>query len=86
MIIKTVLTAQPSLNFNYRVAQPDCLDNSMAFQILGFDVLIDHKHKPLLLEVNGSPSFCTDSALDYKIKKNVIRDALGMLNLSHKKR
>lgn len=86
LIIKTVLTAQPSCNFNYRVCQPDCMDNSMAFQILGFDVLIDHKFKPLLLEVNGSPSFATDSPLDYKIKKNVIRDTLGLLNFSHQKR
>ena len=58
----------------------------MAFQILGFDVLIDHHFKPYLLEVNASPSFATDSALDYKIKKNVVADAFKMLNFSYKKR
>jgi Tubulin-tyrosine ligase family len=53
---------------------------------LGFDVLIDSKCKPYLLEVNASPSFGTDSALDYKIKKNVIADAFQLLNFSYKTR
>jgi hypothetical protein len=35
-----------------------------------------------LLEVNCSPSFQTDTKLDYTIKKNVIGDALSMLNFS----
>jgi len=54
----------------------------MCFQILGFDIIIDHKLKPYLLEVNQSPSFSTDSPLDYKIKKNVIGDAFNLLNVS----
>ena len=58
----------------------------MAFQILGFDVLVDKSFKPYLLEVNASPSFATDSSLDYKIKKNVVADAFRMLNFSHLKR
>ena len=31
LIIKTVITGQPNLNFNYKICQPECLDNSMAF-------------------------------------------------------
>ena len=58
----------------------------MCFQILGFDVLIDKYFKPFLLEVNCSPSFGTDSPLDYKIKKAVIADAFRLLNLSHERR
>lgn len=86
LIIKTIISGQPHLSHLYRVCQPECLDNSMCFQILGFDVLIDHKFKPFLLEVNASPSFGTDSSLDYKIKKNVLGDAFRMLNFSYKKR
>jgi len=82
LIVKTIITGQPNLNFYYKISQPECLDNSMAFQILGFDVLIDSKFKPYLLEVNCSPSFGTDSTLDYKIKKNVIGDAFQMLNFN----
>lgn len=86
LIIKTLITAQPELSFNYKICQPECLDNSMAFQILGFDVLIDSAFKPYLLEVNCSPSFATDTPLDYKIKKNVIADALSMLNFTAQRR
>ena len=82
LIIKTIITGQPVLAQEYRTNQPECLDNSMAFQILGFDVLIDSSFKPWLLEVNCSPSFRTDSKLDYIIKKNVIADAFQLLNFS----
>ena len=86
IIVKTLITGQPELSHLYKSCQPECLDNSMCFQILGFDVLIDHKFKPYLLEVNASPSFGTDSALDYKIKKNVLGDAFRLLNFSYSKR
>ena len=86
LIVKTIISCQPNLAHLYRVCQPDCLDNSMAFQILGFDVLIDRYCKPYLLEVNCSPSFGTDSPLDYKIKKAVIYDAFKLLNFSSAKR
>ena len=36
--------------------------------------------------MNCSPSFGTDSSLDYKIKKNVIGDAFKLLNLSGERR
>ena len=58
----------------------------MAFHILGFDVLIDSDFKPYLLEVNQSCSLNTDTPLDYKIKKNVVADALNLLNFNHKRK
>ena len=70
----------------YRVCQPECIDNSMCFQILGFDIMIDKDFKPWLIEVNQSPSFATDSPLDYKIKKAVISDCFNMLNLNYQRR
>ena len=56
----------------------------MCFEDLGFDIYIDDQLKPYVLEVNHTPSFATDSVLDAKIKKNVIKDALVLLNLSVK--
>jgi tubulin polyglutamylase TTLL6/13 len=50
------------------------------------DVMLDQSGKPWLIEVNHSPSFMTDSPLDYSIKKNVLRDTLHMLNLSWKRK
>ena len=54
----------------------------MAFEILGFDVLIDNNSKTFLLEVNHAPSFATDSPLDYEIKKNLFIDTFKLLNMS----
>lgn len=54
----------------------------MVFEILGFDVMLDYKLRPWLLEINHSPSFTTDTPLDYKIKKNLLMDVISLLNLS----
>lgn len=54
----------------------------MCFQILGFDIFIDSKSKPWLIEVNQSPSFVTDTPLDFTIKKGLLCDAIEILNLS----
>lgn len=61
-------TIQPPLAHTYKSCQPEDYANSMCFEILGFDILIDRKLKPWLLEVNHSPSFSTDSPLDRRIK------------------
>jgi tubulin polyglutamylase TTLL6/13 len=44
----------------------------MCYEILGFDIMIDEKAKPWLIEVNHSPSFATESPIDYKIKFGLI--------------
>jgi D-alanine-D-alanine ligase-like ATP-grasp enzyme len=36
----------------------------MCFEILGFDVIINKKGRPILLEVNHAPSFNDDTNLD----------------------
>ena len=37
-------------------------------QVLGYDVILDHKLRPWLLEVNHSPSFTCDSPLDKDVR------------------
>lgn len=56
----------------------------MCFEILGFDIFVNHKLHPQLLEVNHTPSFTTDTPLDALIKKNLIRDTLKLMNVSVK--
>lgn len=52
---------------------------SRCIQILGFDILVDDKLKPHLIEVNHLPSFETDSALDKDVKSRVISQALSII-------
>jgi hypothetical protein len=48
--------------------------------------MIDKNFRPWLIEVNQSPSFATDSPLDYEVKKQVLKDAFNLLNVSQEKR
>lgn len=86
IIVKTLIIGQPFMSHIYRSCQPDDYDNAMCFQILGFDIMIDNNFKPWLIEVNQSPSFKTDSGLDYEVKKQVLRDAFKLLNINQEKR
>ncbi|KAF8822038.1 Tubulin-tyrosine ligase family protein [Cardiosporidium cionae] len=81
LAVKTIVTIQPNLAHAYNSCQPDDLSNSMCFEILGFDVILDYKLKPWLLEVNHSPSFSVDSQVDQAVKSAVISDTLSLLNI-----
>ena len=82
MIIKTLISAQPNLAQSYKNYHTEDYENSLAFEILGFDIMLDEKCKPYLLEINHAPSFGTDSPLDEKIKGQVIYDTLNLLGLN----
>ena len=58
----------------------------MCFQILGFDIMLDAKCKPYLLEVNHNPSLSADSPLDEKVKSELIRDTINLLGLTKRRR
>lgn len=50
-----------------------------AFELFGFDVLLDSNLKPWLLEVNVSPSLHSSSALDEAVKIPLINDTLNIV-------
>ena len=56
----------------------------MCFQILGFDIMLDHKLNPSLLEVNYTPSFTADTPLDRYIKKKLIQDTISLVGVTEK--
>jgi tubulin polyglutamylase TTLL6/13 len=58
-IVKTIISVQPHLHAEYRKAQPKNQSESLCFQVLGFDFMMDKNSKVYLLEVNQSPSFST---------------------------
>ncbi|KAM3131882.1 hypothetical protein pb186bvf_016003 [Paramecium bursaria] len=84
MMIKTFCAVQPILAHQYKSCQPNNYSNNMCFEILGMDVILDHKLKPYLLEVNHSPSFTTDTPLDAQIKRNLISQTCTLMNLNMK--
>ena len=75
LIIKTVFSAeQPILQ---------CMggnkNKNACFEIYGFDVIIDAKLRPWLLEVNVSPSLSSSSPLDKQIKSSLLSDTLYLI-------
>jgi tubulin polyglutamylase TTLL6/13 len=82
IINKALITVQPSLAHAYKTSRPHDVENCTCFEILGFDVMLDHKLRPWLLEVNHSPSFHTDSDLDYDLKYDLIRETINLLGLN----
>ncbi|OMJ76038.1 hypothetical protein SteCoe_23175 [Stentor coeruleus] len=86
IIMKTLCSVQPYLAHLYKSCQPEDYSNSMCFELLGFDVILDKNLKPWVLEVNHSPSFSTDSPLDWKVKKKIIKDSLELLGVMAKNR
>ena len=80
LIVKSICAVQPQLGHPYRTYQPNDIENNMCFEVLGFDILLDSKLKPWLLEVNHSPSFNTDTPFDHKVKEELIFDTLKVLH------
>lgn len=61
LVQRTVALMSPALTAFHR---SHCESSEMrSFQILGFDVMLDERFVPYLLEVNNSPSLCIDEAL-----------------------
>jgi tubulin polyglutamylase TTLL6/13 len=85
-IIKTFCAVHPYLSRIYKEAQPNDFANNKCFEILGFDILIDHKLKPWLLEVNHAPSFNVDSPFDHKVKSELLKDTFRLLRMDPEKR
>ncbi|XP_063201957.1 tubulin polyglutamylase TTLL13 isoform X2 [Chroicocephalus ridibundus] len=81
IIIKTLISAHPVVKHNYQSCFPNHTTGCACFEILGFDILLDRKLKPWLLEVNHSPSFTTDSRLDCEVKDALLCDTIKLINV-----
>ncbi|XP_010208043.1 probable tubulin polyglutamylase TTLL2 [Colius striatus] len=53
---------------------------SNCFELFGFDILIDDKFKPWLLEVNYNPALCLDCSIDDTVKRKLLHDIIELLN------
>jgi hypothetical protein len=77
----TMIAAQPIITSSYHTAVSLNDGKSRCFEILGFDILIDEKGFPWLLEVNCMPSLASYSQFDAALKSRVISQALKIVDL-----
>lgn len=76
--MKTLLAVEPSIDRNMGM----CSENrNSCFEIYGFDIIIDAKLKPWVLEVNVLPSLSSSSPFDKRIKTMLICDALTLVGI-----
>ena len=78
IVVKTLVSAEPFMNEGISRSY---LQRLNCFEVYGFDILIDKKMKPWLLEVNARPSLACSSPLDTKVKHNLICDTLNLIGL-----
>lgn len=77
-MIKTLISVEPHIvNTTSRCTK----HKNVCFELFGFDILLDSKLKPWLLEVNISPSLSSSSPLDKKIKTVLICDTLNLVGV-----
>lgn len=89
VILKTLIVAWPHNVHTYRArrgsskssSESEEYNSSNCFAILGFDLFLDKKLKPYIIEVNRAPSFAADAQLDRDIKTGVLRSAIKLLKL-----
>mmetsp|Transcript_23744 Transcript_23744/g.76297 ORF Transcript_23744/g.76297 Transcript_23744/m.76297 type:complete len:458 (+) Transcript_23744:204-1577(+) len=62
-----------------RATQQSIINDKHCFECYGYDILIDAKLKPWLVEVNASPSLSTTTRSDKVMKLALIRDVLDVV-------
>lgn len=79
IVIKTIISAENNI---FKAVQNSVRYRDTCFEILGFDILLDSYLNPWLLEVNTSPSFATDSRLDFELKSKILTEAFNIVGVN----
>ena len=74
LCIKTLMAVEPQITTAMRATKY----RTQCFEIYGFDVIIDAKLRPWLLEVNVAPSLSSSSPYDKQVKTMLLCDTLHL--------
>ena len=75
LVIKTIISAESSM---FTVYRQNLASHYCGYELFGFDVLLDSKLKPWLIEVNISPSLHSSSPLDLDVKSPLATEVFNL--------
>lgn len=78
LIAKSFIAAETPLT---RAIKTHVKTRGTAYEVTGFDVLLDDQLKPWLLEVNHTPSLCPHTDLENNIKRNMLRSLYQLVDV-----
>ena len=59
--------------------------NNNAFELYGFDILIDRDLKTHIIEVNLAPSLSADALIDFQIKSRLVTEMLNLIGVEKRR-
>lgn len=75
VVLKTLLAADGKINSSIKLST---CRRSVCHEVFGFDIMLDSKLQPNLIEVNISPSMHSQSRLDRDVKGRMLRDVFNL--------
>ena len=78
LVIKAILSVEPIIANNMNRASKN---RHLCFELYGFDVLLDEKLRPWLLECNVLPSFSSSAKLDKIVKTTLLSDVFNTIGV-----
>lgn len=81
LITKSFIAAEGPLT---KAVKTHVKTRGTAYEVTGFDVLLDDQLKPWLLEVNHTPSLCPHTDLENSIKREMLRSLYQLADVERK--
>ena len=78
VVIKTLISVEPHV---VNAMSRNTKHRNVCFEVYGFDIMLDSKLKPWLIEVNIAPSLSSSSPLDKTVKTMLICDTLNLVGV-----
>lgn len=78
VMIKTIIAVEPQIAHQMNA---HTRHRNVCFELYGFDVLLDSKLKPWIIEVNVGPSLSSSSPFDKTLKTKLICDTLTLVGV-----
>lgn len=78
VIIKSIISVEPYVSHQMNMHTKH---KNVCFELYGFDIILDSKLKPWLLEVNVGPSLSSSSPFDKRLKTKLICDTLTLIGV-----